>query len=448
MRRLWAFVVAALVAGTVASSAAPEVSARSSGLRWRDCHEEAGPDFECATFAVPLDHDKPSGKKVSLCNWCASPPPIRRTSRARSSSIRVGPAGRASSSCWPSGRSSTATRCGRPSTWSASTREASSSSEPLLCFDTLRRGARRAVAVRLPDDQGRGASGEAARQAARPGVQEARWGDRGPHGNGRRGPRPRPAAARGRRSPAELRRLLVRVVPRRHLRQPVPRTGCGALVVDGVLDPIAWTTGRSRLERKTLPFSTRLRSDAGAQATLDEFFRLCDEAGPDGCAFAPDAADRFAALAERLRAEPIELIDPETGEVFLVGYADLIGESLGAMYNSFDWPFFAELLAFVESVADPAAAIGAPPRPTHGCGRDLGASLRRERESTRTSSRASPASPARTASTRTTTAAGRRPAQRPTSSSATSVGSGRGRRACAPTWKRIRPRPLPRSVRR
>ena len=28
-----------------------------------------------------------------------------------------------------------------------------------------------------------------------------------------------------------------------------------------------------------MPFSTRLRSDAGAQATLDEFFRLCDAAG-------------------------------------------------------------------------------------------------------------------------------------------------------------------------
>ncbi|HEX8156738.1 MAG TPA: alpha/beta fold hydrolase, partial [Solirubrobacteraceae bacterium] len=66
-----------------------------------------------------------------------------------------------------------------------------------------------------------------------------------------------------------------------------------ALVVDGVLDPIAWATGRDN-EATTLPFSTRLRSDAGTQATLKEFFRLCDEAGP-ACAFSGGSEARFAA---------------------------------------------------------------------------------------------------------------------------------------------------------
>lgn len=51
-----------------------------------------------------------------------------------------------------------------------------------------------------------------------------------------------------------------------------------ALVVDGVLDPVAWATGRAN-QAATLPFSTRLRSDAEAQATLEEFFRLCDAGG-------------------------------------------------------------------------------------------------------------------------------------------------------------------------
>ena len=57
-----------------------------------------------------------------------------------------------------------------------------------------------------------------------------------------------------------------------------------ALVVDGVLDPVAWSTGTATPH---VPFSTRLRSDAGAQATLNEFFRLCDAGGPSACAFAP-----------------------------------------------------------------------------------------------------------------------------------------------------------------
>jgi pimeloyl-ACP methyl ester carboxylesterase len=118
-----------------------------------------------------------------------------------------------------------------------------------------------------------------------------------------------------------------------------------ALIVDGVLDPIAWSTGVGD-EAETLPFSYRLRSDAGAQATLDEFFRLCD-AGGANCPFAPDSAQRFADLADELLADPLELPD---GSV--LDYSNLIGISLGAMYDSFSWPFFAQLLADIEGLAN------------------------------------------------------------------------------------------------
>jgi pimeloyl-ACP methyl ester carboxylesterase len=116
-----------------------------------------------------------------------------------------------------------------------------------------------------------------------------------------------------------------------------------AVVVDGVLDPIAWTTGVGN-QADTLPFSTRLRSDAGAQATLDEFFRLCD-AGD--CAFGPNAADRFADLAEKLKAEP-----------GVVDYSGLIGMTLGAMYDSASWEDFAQVLADIESQTN-VATLGA-----------------------------------------------------------------------------------------
>ena len=46
--------------------------------------------------------------------------------------------------------------------------------------------------------------------------------------------------------------------------------------------PITWTIGRGG--GSTVPFSTRLHSDVDAQATLNEFFRLCD-AGSVNCAF-------------------------------------------------------------------------------------------------------------------------------------------------------------------
>lgn len=119
-----------------------------------------------------------------------------------------------------------------------------------------------------------------------------------------------------------------------------------ALVVDGVLDPIAWATGTPR-ESHTVPFSTRLRSDQGAQATLQEFFRLCD-AGT-GCAFAPHAAARFAALGEQLKESPLSIINPVTGQVTQFDYSLLIANTLGAMYDSSSWPFLAAFLAGLEA---------------------------------------------------------------------------------------------------
>jgi pimeloyl-ACP methyl ester carboxylesterase len=112
-----------------------------------------------------------------------------------------------------------------------------------------------------------------------------------------------------------------------------------AVIVDGVLDPIAWTTGVDD-ERFTVPFSTRLRSDMGAQATLDQFFLLCD-AGKDNCAFGPHSAARFERLANRLRR----------GEFEGVRYQDLISATLGAMYDSASWPDFAQFLADVSGHA-------------------------------------------------------------------------------------------------
>ncbi len=125
-----------------------------------------------------------------------------------------------------------------------------------------------------------------------------------------------------------------------------------AVVIDGVLDPIAWTTGEPGQEN--LPFSTRLRSDQGAMATLNQFFSLCDQY-PTACAFSgttPSAA-RFAAIAESLKTSPLPIPQPD-GSIFLFGYSNLIGNALSAMYNSFSWPSFAEFLSAIQSMASPA----------------------------------------------------------------------------------------------
>jgi len=127
-----------------------------------------------------------------------------------------------------------------------------------------------------------------------------------------------------------------------------------ALVVDGVLDPVAWTTGRGD-QARTLPFSTRLRSAKGTWETLKEFFRLCD-AGADNCAFSQgNPQHRFAELAERLLEEPVQLPDDQGG-TFPFTYADLVVTALGAMYSPQEWPFLAEFLQQLWDLAQPEAA--------------------------------------------------------------------------------------------
>jgi pimeloyl-ACP methyl ester carboxylesterase len=125
-----------------------------------------------------------------------------------------------------------------------------------------------------------------------------------------------------------------------------------ALVIDGVIDPIAWTTGHGQ-DARTTPIGTRIGSADGSQRTLDEFFRLCDAAGPD-CAFSGNASGRYAALGERLRGHPATITDPTTGETFKVTYNDLIAVTVGALYAPFIWPDFAFLLADLEQQLSPA----------------------------------------------------------------------------------------------
>jgi len=138
-----------------------------------------------------------------------------------------------------------------------------------------------------------------------------------------------------------------------------------ALIIDGVLDPIAWTTGTG--DGSTVPFSTRLHSDIGAQATLEEFFRLCD-AGT--CAFGPNSAARFKALGDSVKAHPLVVTNPD-GSSLEINYSILIAITLGAMYDSLSWEDFAGTLAALEAAAAApakadAAKLGARLQPYLG----------------------------------------------------------------------------------
>jgi pimeloyl-ACP methyl ester carboxylesterase len=109
-----------------------------------------------------------------------------------------------------------------------------------------------------------------------------------------------------------------------------------SVTIDGVLDPVAWTTGRGG---GGLPFSTRLHSAAGALMTLREFFRLCN-AHPVHCAFAPHARSKYWQLYHSLRAHPLHL----RHQPLPYDESFLVGDTLGSMYSSADWPGFAQFL--------------------------------------------------------------------------------------------------------
>ena len=69
-----------------------------------------------------------------------------------------------------------------------------------------------------------------------------------------------------------------------------------AMVLDGVIDPVAWTTGRPRAAH-TLPFSVRHGSMPTArEAALGQFLTRCDAAGPAACALAPNAGRKLDRL--------------------------------------------------------------------------------------------------------------------------------------------------------
>ena len=112
-----------------------------------------------------------------------------------------------------------------------------------------------------------------------------------------------------------------------------------ALVIDGVLDPRLWSSGR------------QIESDRVAtQEEFDEFLRLCKEAGP-ACAFGDGrrTAKRWETLARTIEEEPVDL-----GDGFLYTYDFLIADATSAMYSPEVWGGPEGYGAFLDFVADVA----------------------------------------------------------------------------------------------
>lgn len=349
MRRhpLVTFGIALALASAALGSVAPVAGAApaAQGVKWSPCHRDAGP-FECGTVQVPLDYDEPDGATISLAVIrLPAAAPARRIG-----SLFVNPGGPGGSGVdlvLFAGRFIFPREVADRFDIVGFDPRGVARSTQLRCFGTVRQMFPYLSPMPFPvTDQEEATWVDNERHLV--GACDQRAGRIGEH----------MSTANVARDLDELRQAVgdqqltyygvsygsylgttyANLFPER----------VRAVGVDSVLDPIAWAN-----EGGTIPFSTRLRSDRSAMATLTEFFRLCDEAGPR-CSFGPDAGARFEALAGRLRQAPV-VFPGRDGSTFSYGYPHLVADSLGAMYDSMSWQFFAGFLASLDAQADPVA---------------------------------------------------------------------------------------------
>lgn len=107
-----------------------------------------------------------------------------------------------------------------------------------------------------------------------------------------------------------------------------------ALVVDGVLDPIGWTTGRGD-QARTLPFSARLKSQTGSYDSLVDAFAACDRAGRARCALAGGAERTWRLMLRALADGPVRV--QGFGRLY---YQDLVSAARGVLYSRQAIPSF------------------------------------------------------------------------------------------------------------
>ncbi|ADG75573.1 TAP domain protein [Cellulomonas flavigena DSM 20109] len=110
-----------------------------------------------------------------------------------------------------------------------------------------------------------------------------------------------------------------------------------ALVIDGVLDPLAWAGTEDNAD---IPVTERLGSGTAAWRAAQEVLTRCAEAGPELCRTAeigePQAVwdEVYAGLDET----PVELRDPYTDELLVeVDTPVFVNAVLGALYSPSGW---------------------------------------------------------------------------------------------------------------
>jgi pimeloyl-ACP methyl ester carboxylesterase len=134
-----------------------------------------------------------------------------------------------------------------------------------------------------------------------------------------------------------------------------------ATLLDGAPDPVAWTRGT--YAQRNEPFSVRVGSHVASGDALGSFLDQCQAAGPDACAFAsPDTRGSWDALMARLLQGPVVVDLPPgpagPGGPVPISYAFAVDSMRGALQFP---PIWADVAGLFEAIEQAAAAPSAAP---------------------------------------------------------------------------------------
>ncbi len=331
-----------LLVGSALAGAATRRAADQGVASWTPCYQQFGP-FECATVDVPVDYDNPSGAKVGIA--LVRLPATDAANRI--GSLFLNPGG-------PGGSGVDFTIFAGPHLYTSELRarfdlvgfdpRGTERSDPLRCFDSPDQWPNYYGVVAYPTT-----SDEVREWIAKDRiVDEAckrRGGVIGSHMSTANVARDldllRQAVGDDKLSYAGFSYGSLLGTTYANLFPGKVR----ALVLDGITDPVGWTTGQGK-DAHTTPYSARLDAAQGAQDTLNEFFRLCDLSA--ACAFGPNSASRYAALAAQAKTAPITVHFPDGSDGEL-NYSTLIALTIGTLADSSSWTDFAQFLAGAEA---------------------------------------------------------------------------------------------------
>jgi pimeloyl-ACP methyl ester carboxylesterase len=126
-----------------------------------------------------------------------------------------------------------------------------------------------------------------------------------------------------------------------------------AMILDGVINPPSYTSfdhGDGDIVGPDTTSFLRILSNQGSADALQAFFDQCAAAGPDQCAFAAASAaetrEKFDALMDRLRTEPMVVLGP--AGTLTVTYSIVVDTLFNALYAAPKWAGLAQGLQRLE----------------------------------------------------------------------------------------------------